>query len=224
MSAHAELSPSAAERWLNCTASVNYCKGVVEEESEHAAEGTRAHEALELWLTLGVPPEDGELYYWLLPTVEDALKLEKDGWDVEYEVRAKYDDRLWGTCDIRAIKGKKLKIKDYKHGYVPVEVANNFQLLTYVLCTEKELDTQFSDISVSIHQPRIPHKDGTHRDFTVSRELLDWYDEELHAAIRRIDDDPAFMAGKWCRYCARLGDCRTAVNTFGKLLTGKDTL
>lgn len=44
---HAILSPSSAERWLNCPASVALCKDIPDETSVYESEGTLAHEFAE---------------------------------------------------------------------------------------------------------------------------------------------------------------------------------
>lgn len=43
MSAHAQLSPSSAVRWMVCPGSVALCKGLPDTSGVHAAEGTAAH-------------------------------------------------------------------------------------------------------------------------------------------------------------------------------------
>ena len=48
MAAHALLSPSAAERWINCPASVYISKDIPDEGSVYADEGTAAHTLMEL--------------------------------------------------------------------------------------------------------------------------------------------------------------------------------
>lgn len=48
MTAHALLSPSAAERWINCPASVYISKDIPDEGSVYADEGTAAHTIMEL--------------------------------------------------------------------------------------------------------------------------------------------------------------------------------
>lgn len=48
MAAHALLSPSAAERWINCPASVYISKDIPDEGSVYADEGTAAHTIMEL--------------------------------------------------------------------------------------------------------------------------------------------------------------------------------
>ena len=54
-SAHTDLSPSNAERWLNCPGSVALCASCPRpEQSEHAAEGEAAHKLLERTLKEGI--------------------------------------------------------------------------------------------------------------------------------------------------------------------------
>ena len=62
MGAHAFLSPSAAHRWINCTAAPRLEASVPDTGSSYAAEGTLAHAycALKLKEFLGLPT-DGEL-------------------------------------------------------------------------------------------------------------------------------------------------------------------
>lgn len=51
MAKHAKLSPSSAEKWVNCPAAPFLEKDVVEDPSEYAAEGTAAHFLAEQALT-----------------------------------------------------------------------------------------------------------------------------------------------------------------------------
>jgi hypothetical protein len=47
---HALLSPSSAEKWLNCPGSLVMEKGLKQQESKYAMVGTCAHELAELTL------------------------------------------------------------------------------------------------------------------------------------------------------------------------------
>ncbi|MCS5736754.1 DUF2800 domain-containing protein, partial [Herbiconiux daphne] len=47
MSSHARLSPSGAHKWMECPASLAAERGIKESRSEHAAEGTAAHNVAE---------------------------------------------------------------------------------------------------------------------------------------------------------------------------------
>lgn len=51
--AHALLSPSAAERWIHCTAAPLLERDVPDTGSPYAEEGTRAHELCEMLLRGG---------------------------------------------------------------------------------------------------------------------------------------------------------------------------
>lgn len=54
MSAHAKLSPSSAERWMNCPGSVVLSEGMPDKTTQFAEEGTMAHAVAEAML-LGNP-------------------------------------------------------------------------------------------------------------------------------------------------------------------------
>ena len=58
--AHATLSASASERWLNCPPSARLCENYEDRGSDYAAEGTDAHALCEFRLkqALGMPDED----------------------------------------------------------------------------------------------------------------------------------------------------------------------
>ena len=48
MTKHAKLSPSAADRWFNCPASIKLCEGLPQEApNKYMLEGTKAHEFAE---------------------------------------------------------------------------------------------------------------------------------------------------------------------------------
>lgn len=42
--AHAQLSPSSAERWITCPGSVALCRNLPDSSSSYADEGTAAHD------------------------------------------------------------------------------------------------------------------------------------------------------------------------------------
>lgn len=221
-SGHADLAPSSADRWMNCTASVRASAGVVSEDNEYSLEGTDAHRQLELWLTLGLPPADALLLEHLTVAYDYAIDLEKRGYEVRYEERLTYDADIWGTGDIVAIKGTKLKIVDYKHGYIPVEVEHNSQLQTYALAAERTYGREFVNIELTVIQPRLPHRHGPVRSWTFAENFKLWFANDIHLAKLAIfGDNPKFMAGRWCRYCPIFGNCKTAANHISTLSTGE---
>lgn len=58
MSAHAQLGPSGASRWMACPGSVRLSAGLPDESSPFAEEGTKAHELAEICLKQGYHPSD----------------------------------------------------------------------------------------------------------------------------------------------------------------------
>lgn len=132
MSAHARLSPSAAERWANCTASVELIdrlrgEGRIPEDStsEFAAEGTVAHAIREMCLTFGLDPHhfvgtvmsadgytftvDDEMARHLQPGI-DWVREHTAAPDVEIRVDlSPWLPKQFGTCDTGWIETLPLK-------------------------------------------------------------------------------------------------------------------
>lgn len=224
MSAHADLAPSAMNRIINCPASVR-ASAIVDarDDDEWNLEGTDAHNKLESWLEFGVPPTDGILYEHLEHAYEYALDLERRNYKVYFEKRLVYSERVWGTGDIVGIKARKLDIADYKHGYRVVEIKGNAQIPTYGICARNTFDTRFTQIKMTIIQPRIPHIDGVVRSMTVDDGFLDWHEQEVIDAIRKVDsENPEYMAGCHCKFCPLEGNCKTYTNWVAKLATGEE--
>lgn len=224
MSEHAELAPSAMQRLINCPASARAAMGVdPREDDEWNLEGTDAHNKLELWLKLGVPPTDGILYEQLEYAYDYAVDLEQRGYNVFFEKQVRYSDRVWGTADILGIKGKKLDIADYKHGYRLVEIRGNAQVPTYAIAARNTFEIRFTQAKLTIIQPRQPHKDGFVRSEIVDETFLDWHQSEVEHAIKRIDsENPEYMAGRHCKFCPLEGNCKTYTNWVAKLATGEE--
>lgn len=64
---HAKLSPSSAERWTSCTASVNAQEGIPNESSEASRDGTMCHQMSEEVLRDGTDPQSylgREYLFW----------------------------------------------------------------------------------------------------------------------------------------------------------------
>lgn len=169
---HAVLSPSSAERWITCPASVQASELVPPgPESPYAQEGTIAHELAELKALLHFGQIDREQFrhrraFWRR---RHADVLDRD--DVEMEMerhtdayvdliqervdlypgsQAMFEQRLdagvpscWGTSDAVIVSLQHVEVIDFKYGQgVAVEAEGNPQLRLYALGA---LDT-FGDI------------------------------------------------------------------------------
>lgn len=221
MSGHADLAPSSASRWLTCYASVRASEGFSRDDDEWNIEGTVAHQKLEHWLLLGLPPTDGILYEQLEHAFLYAVNLERRGYEVSFERKVKYNEIVWGTVDILGIRGNDVAVGDYKHGYRSVEIKNNAQTSTYGVCAQKTFNRKFNTVSLTVIQPRMPHIDGPVRTWNTDGAYLAWHAEQIEFAIRQIDkEDAPFIAGKHCKFCALEGNCRTYANWVIKNATG----
>lgn len=132
-----------------------------------------------------------------------------------------------GTADavIYWSEDRRIEVVDLKNGMGVVDVTENPQLRTYALgalLANPGLDVE--RITVTIVQPRAPHKDGRIRSETFHvADLVDWT-ADLLAAMRRskeaLDEFPGLTPGvrldewteKWlrpgaCRWCPAEGFC-----------------
>lgn len=156
---HALLSPSAAERWLNCTAAPHFEAQFPSTSSTYADAGTLAHKIAELKLTKKFKPMGPRTYAAALkklkadplyaPDMDKSTDTYVDNINEVYmqhltppsildtEVRvdiSEYVPECSGTCDCVMISGDTLHIFDYKNGKgVPVVAEGNAQMRLYAL-------------------------------------------------------------------------------------------
>lgn len=233
---HAQLSPSAAVRWLQCPVSVLLAdEAGPEEASPHALEGTAAHALAEI-----------EARYELIDGDDTAHKAALARWDAEYGSRydkaemlrhvGKYVDQVraaldglphsvllleqrmdtgvpgvWGTGDAIVVSPEAIHVLDLKYGRgVPVEATRNPQLRLYglgALCCFGDLLGDVETISMSIIQPRL----GSFSTETLPvRELEAWRESVVMPAVERIAQGSmaASPSEGACRWCPVAGECR----------------
>jgi len=124
---------------------------------------------------------------------------------------------MFGTIDFHAadLKRRKLTIVDFKYGAgVPVDVYKNEQVLYYCLAIAKKYGIKnFDEFEVIIAQPRADHFEGPIRRWNFDRKTLLKFEQELKAAVLRVEDARAdfdevqLNPGSWCRFCAAAGTC-----------------
>lgn len=158
---HARLSPSSAERWMTCPGSVEFCKGIPDEGSVYAQDGTNAHELLNHCITNGVSPmtlvntqrmepESGTIYT-VTQEMADAVNVAFNLINQRYQANINAGGTVFnvhseikvfpvrlgrfdieGTCDIFIETDTYYENIDYKHGAgVVVEIVGNRQLQIY---------------------------------------------------------------------------------------------
>lgn len=223
--AHAKLSASGSERWLNCPGSVALSENAPpQRESGYAKEGTDAHAVLEVILkNHGKKPYSAaRMLKGKYPDamVEHALRAYK-----EIEVRippgatvlteTKVDltfvgPDMFGTVDCAIVdEFGTLWVIDYKYGAgVPVDPDENTQLIYYALGIAHKYHFNFADVKLVIIQPRAPHEKGPIREWNMTIEQLMAWEVKFRQGVERVEDPCAELTdGDWCRWCPAATIC-----------------
>jgi hypothetical protein len=181
---HSTFSPSAAERWMECAASIRLSKDIPEEKNEFSDQGTLAHSLCEAQFNLdafGIPFSSQllmDLAMWErehpndVPEMYDCARTYVDTICYYLQNKDLIGDVLWyglekgipvfpekgcfGTGDCVIIGTKASVVIDYKHGKGKNVKADSIQLRVYLAGVCRHLDAIPSDYQfVSvIVQPR----------------------------------------------------------------------
>ena len=231
---HALLSPSAAHRWLHCTAAPLLEANVKDEGSEYAAEGTLAHAycAAKLKAFLGLPYSDelaeidelkekyhtGEMdeytdtYKTIVLEKYNAAR-EKTA-DALLLVETRLDFGTWvpdafGTADAIIIADGTMEVIDFKYGKgVKVSAVENPQMMIYGLGAWDAFSDEYriERVKMSIIQPRI---DNLSEYEINAPDLLAWAKGTLKPkAEEAYSGKGVQMPGPWCQFCKVKSCCR----------------
>ena len=207
---HAEWAPSSASIWLNCPGSIQLNPLYKETGLTDAADlGTLAHGVLEDCITFGTKPQHpdediNEGVDLALDFVHDVLEKYKKVTIIAEKRLVLPDTPVWGTTDLVAVNDDMIHIADYKHGWVPVNVKMNAQLMTYLAAAIAEYGER-KKYKITVIQPKYDHIDGKVRTYEPSQEDVDWHQSEIRYALNNPDK---FHAGKHCKYCKARGACK----------------
>ena len=234
MGAHALLSPSAAHRWLNCTAAPRLEANVEDTGSSFAEEGTLAHaycaKKLKTFLGLNVEGEEKEIaeYYETYHTGEmdeytdtyAAIVLEKYNAartktpDAQLLIETRLDfgqyiPDAFGTADAIIIADGTMEVIDFKYGKgVKVAALENPQMMIYGLGAYDKFcfDYNISRVRITIVQPRIDNLS----EYEVStQDLLTWAEEVLvPKAKEAYSGNGKQVPGEHCQFCKVKNSCR----------------
>ena len=214
-SEHARLSPSSADRWISCPASVRVIERLEpkDEGSAYAAEGTMAHELGEIrasrWFGLISEKEflsrlgDWEKRMSDYPegTIEEMERHIVDYVDFLEERRKLgvsaifLEQRLptgvpesWGTSDAVIVAPSRIEIVDLKYGAgVPVSAVGNPQLRLYALGALDEYDGLIGDAEEITMTIYQPRVSSVSSDTMTVAELLRWREEvAIPAAVKAL--------------------------------------
>lgn len=234
MSIHALLSPSSAERWLNCPLAPRTEAQLPKQTSEYAQEGTIAHSVCEIAAKKHFKKVKAAEYnkvikklkanpLWndeMLHTAETyvehlaerAMEFENEPY-IAFEVKvdiSMYVPEAFGRCDCIMFGGNTLVITDYKHGKgIPVNPEKNPQLMLYALGALKLYEPLFGavlqNIEIYIDQPRL----NSYKNWNCTvNELLEWGESIKTKAEMAFMGFGEYHTGDWCRFCRANGTCK----------------
>ena len=228
--AHATLSPSSAVRWMACPGSVALTAGMPDQGSDHAAEGTVAHEVAQRCLQGSV--DAASMIGWDITV--DGRTWTVDA-DMAQHVQAYVDrvraivqatqgellveqrlpigqitgeDGAHGTADAVILAGDEIIVIDLKFGRgVQVDAEDNPQLQIYALAALDEfgLAGDFSRVRMIIDQPRL----GAVSEWAQTADQLREFGDRVTAAAyaSRQPDAPLNPTAKGCRWCKAKATC-----------------
>ena len=234
------LQPSAAHRWLHCTASPRFLAEheaeLPKRDTEWSTEGTLAHEIAEKML-LGQPwscdPVMAEHVQGYVDRVKANLATAREGatLHVETNVPLFYMPEREGRIDtaIKDDANLTLIVRDLKYGEgVMVEAENNEQQAIYA---ESFIRDQWPDmpgdgtVRIVIDQPRA-REGATVKDWVLTRSELGLFCSRIGAVARKIiaDEDTQFAPGSACRFCEAKGICPARGNQALAVLPEETTM
>lgn len=240
--AHALLSASSAHRWLACPPSAVaqelYPKG---KPSEHALEGTLAHEVAEIMVRerlAGNHPDEVNYAEWPAGATHEMIHLADTYADYIQELitdpnalvllEQRVDFSPWvedgfGTADCIIIRGSTMDVIDFKFGKgVEVSAKDNPQEMLYGLGALNDYGFAYDIEKVRLHiyQPRMYNVSV---DEHTTADMLLWGERVVKpTADLAVKGEGGYNAGMHCRWCAHAGKCPTLTETCSSIVKHHD--
>ncbi|CAB3624561.1 DUF2800 domain-containing protein [Achromobacter pestifer] len=234
--AHATLSPSGAERWSTCPASVQLESGYPDTSSDYADEGTAAHAVAEMALREGkdamaykgrrIPMRAGKT---VEVTTDMATEVQKyvdyvrqvsEGHELLLEQRldiSRWVPEAFGTSDAVILRtDDELHVCDLKFGRgVRVDADENKQMILYALGALDQFAVlmDFERVRMTIHQPRLNHVSEWALTVDELRERGARLKEAADRAYLYVDSETPPVPSdyspseKACRFCKAHAAC-----------------
>lgn len=242
--AHALLSPSAAHRWMHCTAAPRLEERVEDSGSSYAEEGTLAHaycaRSLKEFLHLPTREEDAEIaeyedtyhtgemdeavdvYRTIVLEKFTAARSRTSDAQLLVEVRLDFTEWMpeaFGTADAVIIADGTMEVIDFKYGKgVKVSAIRNPQMMIYALGAYQQFSFEYniSKIRMTIVQPRI---DNLSEYELTKMDLLAWATYQLQPKAREAFDGKGRQEpGEWCQFCKVKASCRALADMTFKVV------
>lgn len=235
--AHARLSASGANQWLNCPPSIKASEGIKDKASTFAEEGTFAHELSELYFNhqynnltdyeFNKAFENYKRNNYYSEELREYVEQYVDAVEERYnealardnDVTTLFETRLdlgryvpesFGTGDVIIYSGGVLEIIDLKFGKgFEVSAIDNPQLRLYGLGAYELLNTLYDihTVRMTIIQPRL---DNYSTEELQIKTLIDWGLNTVRPTAKlAFEGKGEFKAGSHCRFCKIKHSCRT---------------
>lgn len=226
MSQHALLSPSKAERWINCPGSIAFCRDIPSTSSPYADEGTAAHAVAAAWLGDSISPAANQKTHDYIKVYTDAVRNAAEG--KVLLVEQSVDIGNWtgekggkGTADaiIVDLANAMIEVWDLKFGMGHlVDAERNPQLMLYALGALDLVEALYGPmqkVKMVICQPRRDHTDSC----TMSRDDLRTFGKEAREAgsvalgcLKDVEEGrgggiPLNPSEKACLWCPAKATC-----------------
>lgn len=233
---HAVIAPSSLDRTVHCNGWIKQASLLPPEApDEKTMEGDAAH-----WVALV-----GAMDPATLPSLEglkapndvvitdemiegayiyvEALEGLPGKMEERIEIKRIHETDCWGTPDrfTWTPNTRTLRVFDYKFGFEYVEVFENWQLVAYAIgiLDTLELDDTETILELVIVQPRLPHRDGPVRMWSVSAgKLRSMLNDAHYAAHKALGPDPTTESGAWCLHCPARVNCITLQKTTSSIM------
>jgi len=234
MSAHAQLSPSSAVRWMSCPGSVRMCEGIPDTSSDASLEGTMMHTVSAHCLTRGtdaagyvgvtdaetgliLQAEQAQAIQTYVDTVRDIVKTTGGELLVEQRLSIWHmtgEEDAHGTADAVIMTMDELIVIDAKFGRgVAVDAEENPQLMMYAAAAlvEHELAYDFERVRMMIVQPRLNAMPEWTLDVFEMNDFM--VKVQLMAELTRQPDAPLMPSAKGCQWCRAKATCPAITKT-----------
>lgn len=230
---HALLSPSAAHRWMNCTAAPLLERDVEDKSSTFAEEGTLAHaycaKKLKEFLGLSVDEEKAEIaqldeqyhsgemdeytdtYKTIVLEKFNAARAKTKDAQLLVEVKldfSHYVPDAFGTSDAIIIADGVMEVIDFKYGKgVKVSAVENPQMMIYALGAWDLFNFEYDirKVRMTIVQPRIDNLSEFDLD---AADLINWAVDELQPKANEAYAGGKQKPGNWCQFCKVKANCK----------------
>ena len=235
--AHAKLSPSGSQRWINCPPSANLeeASGIKDSTSPFAAEGTEAHELSEIRLVeaLRIPKNtekafenfkkkakfySEEMEEEVEKYVEIAMSIYREALKEDSHARAYVEQKLdltkfvpngFGRGDFLVVGDGILDVVDLKYGKgIRVSAIENSQLRLYGLGAYELLSFLYDIHTVRIHIIQ-PRLDNFSTEILLVEDLLSWGSTTVLPAAKKAEAGQGQLKpGDHCRWCKVAPICK----------------